>query len=168
MHLEKLRKFIHLIERKQTGKPADVAQKLDVSRRMIYNYLAFLKEELGAPVIYNAQKESYVFDEVGKIDWQFSARATKQEFREELKNKQLVRLTQLVTLIHSEKTGTATELAKKLNIAQRTLFYQIDLLRHLFACPIEFDKNKNSYVFTHKGTINFLWKSNHCKLIAPS
>ena len=40
MHLEKLRKFIHLVERKQTGKPVDVAKQLG----LVYRYFGVFVE----------------------------------------------------------------------------------------------------------------------------
>ncbi len=39
-----------------TGKPQCLAELLDVSERTIYNYIAFMKDELKAPINYSAAK----------------------------------------------------------------------------------------------------------------
>ncbi|NCP61397.1 MAG: HTH domain-containing protein [Flavobacteriales bacterium] len=46
-----------------TGKPHCLAELLDVSERTVYNYIAFMKEELKAPIHYSTIKESYYYTE---------------------------------------------------------------------------------------------------------
>ena len=72
MYIKKLRKFIHLVKRMQTGKPADVAERLGVSERMIYNYTKFIREELNAPIVWNNFKQSYLFSESGDLIWTYN------------------------------------------------------------------------------------------------
>ena len=50
-----------LIETKNTGTPRDLAQKLNLSERMVYNYISFMKEELTASFIYDADKTTYCY-----------------------------------------------------------------------------------------------------------
>ncbi|MBU3659849.1 MAG: HTH domain-containing protein [Flavobacteriales bacterium] len=159
MLLEKLQKLIYLIERKQTGRPRLLASQLGVSRRMVYHYLVLLREETRAPIEFDNFKESFVFTQSGKLHWQFTENIALQENAETLKNRQIVRLTELVAIIHAQKTGSVTDLAQRFGIAERTIYYYIDVLRHKFSCPISFDRKKNSYVFTRPGTLNFLWQS---------
>ena len=45
----------------RTGKPIDLAQKIGVSERSIYNYISYMKKELNAPIDYIVQKESYYY-----------------------------------------------------------------------------------------------------------
>ena len=45
-----------------TGKPKELALKLNVSERTIYNYIHFMKRELKAPIIYNRLKDSYQYE----------------------------------------------------------------------------------------------------------
>ena len=45
-----------------TGKPKELALKLKVSERTIYNYIHFMKKELKAPIIYNRTKDTYQYD----------------------------------------------------------------------------------------------------------
>jgi hypothetical protein len=49
-----------LIKMEATGNPNELAEKLDISTRQLFNYLSDLKE-LGLPITFNSQKNSYVF-----------------------------------------------------------------------------------------------------------
>jgi hypothetical protein len=46
-----------------TGKPSALASVLEVSERTVYNYIAFMKEELKASINYCNVKESYYYKE---------------------------------------------------------------------------------------------------------
>ncbi|MBA3900545.1 MAG: HTH domain-containing protein [Bacteroidetes bacterium] len=46
-----------------TGNPRCFADLLDVSERTVYNYIAFMREELNAPIEYSPVKESYYYIE---------------------------------------------------------------------------------------------------------
>jgi transcriptional antiterminator len=72
MYLENLQRLIEAIEQKSTGNAREIAKKLNVSERMVYNYLDVLKNEFGAPIKYNRAIKSYFFTEEGKIElkWQ--------------------------------------------------------------------------------------------------
>ena len=50
-----------------TGSPKELASKLCITERSVYNYIAFMKRELNAPIIYNYQSISYVYND----DWDF-------------------------------------------------------------------------------------------------
>ena len=52
----------HLIKGKATGTPAYLAQKLEISRSSVYNYLEALKE-LGAEIKYCRTGESFYYAE---------------------------------------------------------------------------------------------------------
>ena len=51
-----------MILSKSTGKPKELALKLNVSERTIYSYIHFMKSELKAPIIYNRVKNTYQYD----------------------------------------------------------------------------------------------------------
>jgi hypothetical protein len=50
-----------------TGSPKQLASKLFITERSVYNYIAFMKQELKAPIKYNYQRLSYIYNE----DWDF-------------------------------------------------------------------------------------------------
>jgi transcriptional antiterminator len=45
-----------LLLAERTGGPKELALKLALSERSIYNYIGFMKTELNAPIIYQVQK----------------------------------------------------------------------------------------------------------------
>lgn len=55
-------KIHELIQVELTGSPKDLADKISVSERTIYNYLEFMKNELQASIVYNTSKKSYCYD----------------------------------------------------------------------------------------------------------
>jgi hypothetical protein len=57
----------NLIMNEMTGSPKQLASKLAITERSVYNYLAFMKRELNAPIVYNNQRLSYVYND----DWNF-------------------------------------------------------------------------------------------------
>ena len=67
-----IQKLIELIHEENTGTPKMIAEKLDVSERMIYNYIDIIKTEFKAPVKYDRILKSYYFESKGKLDlrWQ--------------------------------------------------------------------------------------------------
>lgn len=49
-----------LIHLQNTGTPADLAHKLNVSERTVYNIVAFLRE-LGGDIVYDKYRSSYCY-----------------------------------------------------------------------------------------------------------
>jgi transcriptional antiterminator len=71
MKIEKVKYFIHLIEKGRTGTPSEVAEKLNVSERTIYSYVNILKNEMNAPIEFNKFRKSYEFERPGKLCWEW-------------------------------------------------------------------------------------------------
>lgn len=51
------------IAQNKTGSPKQLAEQLKLSERSIYNYIFFMKKEMGAPILFDRQKNSYVYTE---------------------------------------------------------------------------------------------------------
>jgi predicted DNA-binding transcriptional regulator YafY len=66
-YINRLKYLDYLVRTHATGSPEDLANKMGVSVRSIYDYLNDLKE-LGAPVKWSIQKESYIYSEEGKLE----------------------------------------------------------------------------------------------------
>ncbi len=66
-------------------------------------------------------------------------------------------INQLISLIENEATGTPQELAEKFKVSKRMIHMYIDLLKQEFKAPIEYNKKKQSYSFSEKGTLNLKW-----------
>ncbi|MEZ4994213.1 MAG: HTH domain-containing protein [Saprospiraceae bacterium] len=59
--LEQLQRLDSLIKRKATGSPMELATRLKVSKRTVYNLIDTLKL-LGAEVTYDNLRESYIYE----------------------------------------------------------------------------------------------------------
>jgi len=65
-----IRVFIRLhelIQAKQTGTPKQLAEKLELSERNVHYYIAFMKNEMKAPIIYDTVNETYLYETECKI-----------------------------------------------------------------------------------------------------
>ena len=71
MNIKKIKHFIHLVEKERTGTPIEVSEKIEVSERMIYNYVGILKKDFNVPIDYNRYKQSYCFTEEGRLIWEW-------------------------------------------------------------------------------------------------
>lgn len=58
--LEAMKRVDALIRRKATGSPDELAAKLDISRRCLYDLINQMKA-LDAPIEYNSQRKSYYY-----------------------------------------------------------------------------------------------------------
>jgi hypothetical protein len=56
-----------LIITKKTGTPKQLAYKLDISERSVNYYIAFMRNELKAPIIYDRKLETYLYETVCKL-----------------------------------------------------------------------------------------------------
>jgi len=62
--IERLSRIDHLIRIKGTGTPAQLAERLHVSERSIYDYINFMKN-MGCPIKFDSFRESYYYEEEG-------------------------------------------------------------------------------------------------------
>lgn len=57
------------ITKNGSGNPEEFAEKLGMTKRSVYNYIRFMKEELGAPIQFSKVRNSYVYFEEGGFDF---------------------------------------------------------------------------------------------------
>ena len=69
-YIERLRTMDYHIRTRNTGSPGEFAAKMGISERSLYDYLNVLKE-LGAPVAFSFQENSYIYYEEGKLKISF-------------------------------------------------------------------------------------------------
>jgi transcriptional antiterminator len=65
-----IRVFIRLhelIQKKQTGNLKQLAQKLEISERSVNYYIAFMRNDLKAPIIYDRKLEMYLYETECKL-----------------------------------------------------------------------------------------------------
>jgi predicted DNA-binding transcriptional regulator YafY len=64
--LERLERIDRLIRIKGTGGPAELAARLKMSERNIYQYLNLMRD-LGAPIKFDPYRETYYYSEEGQF-----------------------------------------------------------------------------------------------------
>lgn len=62
-YYERTKLLIELIEKKKTGSPGELASKLGIRERMVYNVLDDLRLALGMDICYSREQKSYLFVE---------------------------------------------------------------------------------------------------------
>jgi predicted DNA-binding transcriptional regulator YafY len=69
-YIDRLEYISHLIKLKATGSPDQLAKKLGVSKRTVYEYLRTL-EELGANISYSYVSRTYFYCQPGDFSFRF-------------------------------------------------------------------------------------------------
>ncbi len=67
---QRLERIDQLIRIKATGTPTELANKLGISERSVYEYLNLMKE-FGAPIKFNSYRQSYYYDQEGSFNISF-------------------------------------------------------------------------------------------------
>lgn len=70
-----------LIRQKRTGTPKELAEKLDISERWLYNIMEELKTELDCPIRYDRKRRSYIYERSGVIYLGFTTELDPFELR---------------------------------------------------------------------------------------
>lgn len=71
MNVKKIKHFIYLVEKERSGTPVHASRQLNVSERMLFNYINILKMDYKVPLDYNKHKQSYCYSEAGKLVWEW-------------------------------------------------------------------------------------------------
>lgn len=74
----RIERINYLIEIRGTGTPSQLAHRLGISERSLYEYLNLMKE-FGAPIKFCTYRQSYYYDEEGSFTVSFSPK--KQSFK---------------------------------------------------------------------------------------
>lgn len=64
--LERFRRIDYLIQKRGTGKPNELSQRIEVSESTLYEYLAIMKS-FGAPIAFDKERNTYYYSEKGKF-----------------------------------------------------------------------------------------------------
>ena len=69
-YFNRLQSLDHLIKIKGTGSPKELARRLNISERSIYDYIELLRT-LGAPIRYSKIRRSYYYEDDGSLNLKF-------------------------------------------------------------------------------------------------
>lgn len=62
MDIRVIIKIHELLKAKRAGNSEELASRLGVSVRTVYNYITFMKTELNAPIAYDSQSKNYCYE----------------------------------------------------------------------------------------------------------
>jgi transcriptional antiterminator len=62
-YYERTKLLIELIEKRKTGSPEDLANKIGVTKRMVYHILDDLRLFMEKEITYSKEEKSYIFSE---------------------------------------------------------------------------------------------------------
>lgn len=158
MYYQHIYHLIQLIDLQLTGAPPEIAKKLGVSERTVYNYLTLIDEVFHAPQTFSRRKQSYCFVKQGKLNWRWREADLFYTDQSPIAHDRFEVLRLLLLAISLEQTGSPSELAKHLNISVRSLHNYIDLLKGEFRAPISYDRTRETYFFTSQGYLCFCWE----------
>ena len=71
-YIHRITRIDTLIRLKATGSPKELAEKIGVSERSLYEDLQQLKNDFGCPIAYSRSKRSYYYTKDGKITFGFN------------------------------------------------------------------------------------------------
>lgn len=157
MYYQHIYHLIQLIELQLTGTPNEIAKKLGVSERTVYNYLSLLQDVFFVELAYNRLKQSYCFTKQGRLNWRWQAAESFSTDKFPIAHQRFEILRRLLMAISAEETGSPTYLANHFQISVRSLHNYIDLLKGEFGVPISYDRTRESYFFTSTGSMHFCW-----------
>ena len=64
MDIRIIKRLHEFLLTEQSGTPDELADKLGISVRTVYNYISYMKTEMSAPIIYDNQKGNYYYNRI--------------------------------------------------------------------------------------------------------
>ena len=68
----------------------------------------------------------------------------------------IVKIKYFIHLIEKERTGSAKLAADKVGVSERMIFNYVNILKNQLNAPINYNREKHSFVFSEEGQL--LWK----------
>lgn len=68
----------------------------------------------------------------------------------------IVKIKYFIHLIEKERTGSAKVAADKVGVSERMIFNYVNILKNQLNAPINYNREKQSFVFSEEGQL--LWK----------
>lgn len=65
--IQRIERLDQLIRLRATGTPRELAKRLRISSRQLFNLLYIMRNELEAPIKYDNDSNSYVYSEQGQV-----------------------------------------------------------------------------------------------------
>ena len=68
----------------------------------------------------------------------------------------IVKIKYFIHLVEKERTGSAKLAAEKVGVSERMIFNYVNILKNQLNAPINYNREKQSFVFSEEGQL--LWK----------
>ena len=69
MDIRIIKRLHEFLLTEQSGTPNELADKLGISVRTVYNYTSYMKTELNAPIVFDTQKGNYCYNKVCELNF---------------------------------------------------------------------------------------------------
>jgi transcriptional antiterminator len=69
MDIRIIKRLHELLVTEQSGIPKELAYKLGVSERTVYNYIFYMKKEMNAPIIFDNHKGNYCYNRICQFNF---------------------------------------------------------------------------------------------------
>lgn len=69
----------------------------------------------------------------------------------------IVKIKYFIHLIEKERTGSAKVAAEKVGVSERMIFNYVNILKNELNAPINYSREKQSFVFTSNGKLFWKW-----------
>lgn len=69
----------------------------------------------------------------------------------------IVKFKYFIHLVEKERTGNVKDAAVKIGISDRTIFNYVNVLKTRLNAPINYNRDKKTFVFSGKGTLVWKW-----------
>jgi hypothetical protein len=70
----------------------------------------------------------------------------------------IIKIQQLIEIIHLGDTGTPKDISIKLGISERMVYKYIGIIKTEFKAPIKYNRLTKTYFFEGKGTLDLRWQ----------
>ena len=70
----------------------------------------------------------------------------------------IIKIQQLIEVIHAGDTGTPKELSTKLGVSERMVYKYIGIIKTEFKAPIKYNRVAKTYFFEGKGKLDLRWQ----------
>jgi DNA-binding CsgD family transcriptional regulator len=69
MDIRIIKRIHEILITEQSGIPKELASKLGISERTVYNYISYMKKEMNAPIFFDNHKGNYCYKRICELNF---------------------------------------------------------------------------------------------------
>jgi hypothetical protein len=70
----------------------------------------------------------------------------------------IIKIQQLIDIIHLGDTGTPKDISEKLGVSERMIFKYIEIIKTEFNAPVKYNRLSKTYFFENDGKLDLRWQ----------